>query len=172
MTLIIIYFDSYTVCLGNICRSPIAEGVFQNLVVENGFEKVIFCDSAGTAAYHVGSLPDKRMMKVALDRGITLTHTARQLNYDDFNKYDYILAMDEANYDSIRQLSIISMGPNCPVDRLYLYRLFDPERGTSVNVPDPYYSNDSAFIEVFNIVTRSGQQFLKYIIEKHDLSAS
>jgi len=158
------------VCLGNICRSPVAEGVFQNLITKNGLENVISCDSAGTAAYHVGSLPDKRMRKTALERGITLTHTARQLSDDDFAGFDYIMAMDESNFSNIREQSFRANGYYLPDDKVYLYRLFDPERKDSVIVPDPYYDGDSAFTDVYNIVKRSGEKFLEYLIEKHDLT--
>jgi protein-tyrosine phosphatase len=158
------------VCLGNICRSPVAEGVFKNLVMERGLENIILCDSAGTAAYHTGSLPDKRMRRVALDRGTTLTHAARQLSHYDFAGFDYIMAMDESNFSNIREQSLQINGYYLPEDRLYLYRLFDPERQESVNVPDPYYDEDTAFSNVYDIVVRSGENFLEYLVEKHSLS--
>ena len=156
--------------MGNICRSPVAEGVFKNLITKNGLDNVIICDSAGTAAYHIGSLPDKRMRKTALERGITLTHTARQLSYEDFSSFDYIMAMDESNFSNIREQSFRTNGFYLPEDKLYLYRLFDPERQESVIVPDPYYDEDSAFSDVYNIVERSGEKFLEYLKEKHNLS--
>jgi protein-tyrosine phosphatase len=158
------------VCLGNICRSPVAEGVFKELVAQKGLNDIIHCDSAGTAAYHTGSLPDKRMRKTALDREISLTHSARQLCYEDITRFDYIMAMDETNFANIREESFRVNGFYLPEQQLYLYRLFDPLRGESVIVPDPYYGEISDFTDVYEIVKRSGEQFLDYLIEKHNLS--
>lgn len=157
------------VCLGNICRSPVAEGVFKELVAKKSLEDIIYCDSAGTAAYHTGSLPDKRMRKTALDKGITLTHCARQLCHEDFTRFDYIMAMDETNFANIRDESLKANGFYLPEQQLYLYRLFDPLRGESLIVPDPYYGEISGFKDVYEIVERSGVQFLDYLIEKHNL---
>lgn len=157
------------VCLGNICRSPVAEGVFRELVLERGLESQIQCDSAGTAAYHIGSLPDKRMRKVAQENGIRLSHCARQLGYDDFEKYDYIMAMDETNFSNIRKESFRANGSYLSDQKLFLYRMFDPERGNSAIVPDPYYDEMPAFEDVFQIVRRCGYVFLNFLIEKHHL---
>lgn len=110
------------------------------------------------------------MRKTALERGITLTHTARQLSDEDFTGFDYIMAMDESNFSNIREQSFRANRFYLPDDKLYLYRLFDPERQESVIVPDPYYDGDAAFIDVYNIVSRSGEKFLEYLIEKHDLA--
>lgn len=159
------------VCLGNICRSPVAEGVFKELVEKKGLGDIIQCDSAGTAAYHTGSLPDKRMRKTAFDRGISLTHAARQLSSDDFDRFDYIMAMDETNFTNIRDASFRANGSYLPDRQLYLYRLFDPLRGESVIVPDPYYGEISGFTDVYEIVERAGAKFLDYLIEKHGLSS-
>lgn len=157
------------VCLGNICRSPVAEGVFNNLIRQKGLDNIIQCDSAGTAAYHVGSLPDKRMRKVALEREVNLTHCSRQLSYDDFISYHYIMAMDKSNFENIRKESFRANGAYLS-DQLYLYRMFDPQRGHSVIVPDPYYEELSAFEDVYEIVERCGIAFLEFLIKKHDLT--
>jgi protein-tyrosine phosphatase len=130
---------------------------------------MIQCDSAGTAFYHIGNLPDKRMRKVASAYGITLTHQARQLSFEDFINFNYIMAMDDANFENIRKESFRGHGFYLPEDQLYLYRMFDPERNGAVNVPDPYYETLSAFEEVYKIVERSGSAFLNYLIEKHEL---
>jgi len=160
------------VCLGNICRSPIAEGVFNELIEQKGLQNSIQCDSAGTAAYHIGSLPDKRMRTVALKNGITLTHASRQLSFNDFARYTYIMAMDESNLDTIRKESFRANGVYSTSKQLYLYRMFDPERGNSLIVPDPYYEEISAFNDVYDIVKRSGTAFLDYLIEKHNLTVT
>lgn len=140
------------------------------LIKEKGLEDQIQCDSAGTGAYHIGSLPDKRMRKVAMERGIALTHQAKQLSYNDFTEFHYIMAMDEANFGNIRRESFNANGSYLPDHQLYLYRMFDPERGNSVIVPDPYYEENSAFEEVYEIVKRSGEAFLDFLIEKHNLT--
>lgn len=158
------------VCLGNICRSPIAEGVFRELIEQKGLHDFIQCDSAGTAAYHIGSLPDKRMRAVASKNGITLTHTSRQLSLNDFTRYTYMMAMDQSNFDNIQKESFRANGVNIIAKQLYLYRMFDPQRGDLLIVPDPYYEEISAFNEVYDIVKRSGITFLDFLIEKHNLT--
>jgi protein-tyrosine phosphatase len=157
------------VCLGNICRSPIAEGVFRELVNEKKLSHFIQCDSAGTAAYHVGGQADRRMRKVANTHGITLTHSARQLHDEDFNKFDYIVAMDESNYENIKKSRILGNHLNFPSENIILYRSFDIHKGDSRMVPDPYYDEMDAFEEVYQIVHRCGQSFLNWLIEKEHL---
>lgn len=159
------------VCLGNICRSPIAEGVFRNLVEQAGLLDQIQCDSAGTSSYHIGSLPDRRMRQIARQNGIELTHRGRKLSGDDFYNFDYIVAMDEVNFEDIRNQSYRSSGFFFPEDRLYLYREFDPERGEVLDVPDPYYEDIAVFDEVYRIVERCGTHFLHFIIEKNHLKS-
>lgn len=157
------------VCLGNICRSPIAEGVFRELVNERKLSHFIQCDSAGTAAYHVGGLADKRMRKVAQTHGIALTHHARQLSDEDFNQFDYIVAMDESNYENIKRSRITGNNENFPLENILLYRLFDIDQGDSRIVPDPYYDEIEAFETVYQIVHRCGQSFLNWLIEKEQI---
>lgn len=157
------------VCLGNICRSPIAEGVFNELVRKEELEDSISCDSAGTAAYHIGKLADSRMRDVSLKNGFELTHRARQFIKQDFEEFDYILAMDESNFSNIERVEKDNSGFLFPVERLYLYREFDKESNGIRDVPDPYYENLEAFDEVYRIVHRCGKGFLDFIIEKHNL---
>ncbi len=157
------------VCLGNICRSPLAEGVFRELVAQRGISDQIICDSAGTHSYHVGALPDPRSRRVAADYGITLTHRGRKLSSEDFAEFDYLIAMDESNFENIEALFRRSTGLQMPEDRLFLYRDFDPQADTS-EVPDPYYEDIAAFEEVYQIVERCGQNFLQYLAEKHNLA--
>jgi protein-tyrosine phosphatase len=162
------------VCLGNICRSPVAEGVFQHLVDEAGLSDAIQCDSAGTASYHIGSLPDRRMRQIAQQNGLELRHKSRKLAGDDFYTFDYIVAMDEVNFEDIRNQSYRSSGFYYPEDRLFLYRQFDSEVQASgtpedFSVPDPYYEDIAAFEEVYRIVERCGTRFLEFIVEKNNL---
>ena len=160
------------VCTGNICRSPLAEGVFQKMVEQRGLSKHILCDSAATHAYHIGALADRRARQTAQRHGIALTHRARKLSGDDFAEFDYLVAMDEVHFEMMRNLSYRSTGFECN-DNLILYRDFDPKTdGTpaeSKSVPDPYYDDMAAFENVYEIVARCGKQFLDYLVEKHKL---
>lgn len=167
------------VCLGNICRSPIAEGVFRDLVEKACLSDKIQCDSAGTASYHIGSLSDRRMRQIAQENGIELSHKSRKLAGDDFYNFDYIVAMDETNFQDIRNQSYRSSGFYFPEDKLFLFREFDPEfekaegiaNGDSIqlNVPDPYYEDIAVFDEVYRIVERCGTRFLEFLLEKNEL---
>lgn len=111
------------------------------------------------------------MRKVAFAHGIELTHYARQLNYEDFINFDYLMAMDESNFENIRRESCRVNGYYLPEEQLYLYRMFDPERGDCKVVPDPYYDGMEAFEDVYEITRRSGRHFLNWLIEKHNLMA-
>jgi len=167
------------VCLGNICRSPIAEGVFQDLVEKAGLSEKIKSDSAGTASYHIGSLPDRRMRQTAQENGIKLSHKARKLAGDDFYAFDYIVAMDETNFQDISNQSYRSSGFYFPEDKLFLFREFDPELENSegaahgdtspLDVPDPYYEEIAVFDEVYRIMERCGSRFLEFLIEKNQM---
>lgn len=142
------------VCLGNICRSPIAEGVFQQLVNEAGLTSAIKVDSAGTASYHIGELPDKRARLVCEERGIKLTHRARAFSKDDFETFDYILAMDKQNLANIQKLQPVNARA-----KLMLMRDFDPKH-KGAEVPDPYYGEMDGFVEVFEMLERSCRELL------------
>lgn len=152
------------VCLGNICRSPTAEGVMRALVHEAGLEDSIELDSAGTGSWHVGSSPDARASAAARGRGIALEGSARQVRDDDFLDFDLLLAMDSENMRELRQ--------QAPGEeeraKVRLLREFDPAaRGQTqpfglcarrvvgaadLDVPDPYYGAPGGFEEVFDLV--------------------
>ena len=161
-------------CLGNICRSPIAEGIFRDLVEKAGLSDKIQCDSAGTASYHVGSLPDRRMRQIAQEHGIKLSHKSRKLAGDDFYNFDCIVAMDETNFQDIRNQSYRSSGFYFPEDKLFLFREFDPELENNedtaqLSISDPYYEDIAIFDEVYRIMERCGICFLEFLIEKNQL---
>ncbi|MBW3536060.1 MAG: hypothetical protein KY453_12745, partial [Gemmatimonadetes bacterium] len=120
------------VCLGNICRSPLAEGVFAHLVRERGLEDAYRVDSAGTGAYHVGDAPDRRSVDVARRNGVALEGRARQVAATDFREWDVVVAMDRENLRNLEALAERSGGGA----RLHLLRDFDPEPGHG-EVPDP-----------------------------------
>lgn len=155
------------VCLGNICRSPVAEGVFRRRVEEAGLSEWIHIDSAGTSGYHDGLLADLRMRRIAAKRGLQLTHLSRKFLADDFHEFDYILAMDEDNHANMHALALESDLHEL-ADKVILYRPFDPECGDIKIVPDPYYSKDEkAFEEVYDIVDRAADKFLEFLINKY-----
>jgi protein-tyrosine phosphatase len=150
------------VCLGNICRSPMAEGIFRELTKEES--DVFSCDSAGTAGYHIGELPDERMRSTAQKNTIHLTHRARQIAKDDFDKFDYIMAMDKSNYQNV--LSLKSRVNNASETKIMLMRSFDDEKG-NLEIPDPYYGTLSDFDEVYNILYRCNKNFIKFLKDEH-----
>jgi len=149
------------VCLGNICRSPIAEAVFRHIVDERGLSKKYFADSSGTSAFHVGADPDPRMAVTAEKRGIPMDHSAQQFKKEHFDQFDYIFAMDKSNFEDV-----VSMTQNAKLrKKVHLLREFD-EKATSTraDVPDPYYRGGmSAFDDVYDIVARSCEEVLDKI---------
>ncbi|PWJ57689.1 protein-tyrosine phosphatase [Dyadobacter jejuensis] len=155
------------VCLGNICRSPIAEGVFSTLIHDKGLQERVSCDSAGTAGYHQGSLPDTRMRLIAQRHGITLNHQARQIQTSDFSDFDYIIAMDASNKVNIRQFCRERTGAVLPESQVLLFRTFDPKHPELTDVPDPYYSGQEAFEEVYRIVSRCALSFMEHLLAQH-----
>ncbi|WMJ74783.1 low molecular weight protein-tyrosine-phosphatase [Cytophagaceae bacterium ABcell3] len=153
------------VCLGNICRSPMAEGVFQRLVEQRGYMGKILCDSAGTSGWHIGKLPDSRMRGTAHRYGIELTHKGRQLTPSDLQEFDYMVAMDKSNFNDIRGLENQCNGVKC---KFYMMRQFDTVKD-SEEVPDPYYGGDDGFTEVYEILDRSCRNFLEHVVKENNL---
>ncbi len=151
-------------CMGNICRSPTAHGVFEALVKAKGLQDVISVDSAGTHAYHVGEPPDRRSQQTALAHGVNLSsQRARRAERDDFHKFDYILAMDRDNY---RNLAAIC--PSGMEDKLHLFLDFSRELDTD-EVPDPYYGGKDGFERVFNMVEIAAAGLLDDIRLRHGI---
>ena len=137
------------VCLGNICRSPTAEGVMRSLVAEAGLEGEIEVESAGTGDWHVGHPPDERALSAAAARGITLEGAARQVTAGDFEAFDLIVAMDRANRDDL-----VALAPDAEArERVRLLREYAGE--SERDVPDPYYGGEDGFADVVEIVERS-----------------
>lgn len=157
------------VCLGNICRSPVAEGVFRTLVQEQGLTDQIQCDSAGTASYHIGEQADRRTRENALEHGLMLIHRARRMTGEDLAQFDYFVAMDELNYEAVLKLSRRSIGV-INDDNFFLLREFDPTVSDQPNVPDPYYEDAAAFEEVYQIVLRCCRQLMIYLAQQHSLT--
>ncbi len=150
------------VCLGNICRSPTAHGVFQGLVEAAGEAGNIEVDSAGTGSWHVGEAPDQRATAAALERGYDLsTLRARQVCRNDFERFDYVLAMDGDNLAGLQQLA-----PSSYPGRLMLLLDFHPKADFS-EVPDPYYGGDTGFTQVLDMVEEASRGLLADILARH-----
>jgi protein-tyrosine phosphatase len=152
------------VCLGNICRSPTAEGVFRSLVAEAGLDAVIAIDSAGTAGYHAGEPPDARARSAAARRGITVDGRARQFLATDFDEFDYVLAMDRSNLAELEELRSERARA-----RLSLLRAFDATAPEHAAVPDPYYGGADGFDEVLDQCLRACKGLLEHIKKEHRL---
>ncbi|MDB5240177.1 MAG: protein tyrosine phosphatase [Spirosoma sp.] len=132
------------------------------MVAEAGLSEQIQCDSAGTASYHLGQLPDRRTRENALEHGLTLTHHARRMIGEDLARFDYFVAMDQTNLEAIEKLNYRSTGLHTN-DTIFLLREFDPITSDQPNVPDPYYEGPEVFEEVYQIIDRCCQQLLAYL---------
>jgi protein-tyrosine phosphatase len=153
------------VCLGNICRSPLAEGVFRHLVQEAGLDGAFDIDSAGTSSYHIGDPPDHRTTAVARTRGVRLTGAARQLTGEDLEQFDYIMVMDEDNHHAVKRIARTRAGRA----RVHLLREFDAEANGDLDVPDPYYGGTRGFEDVHDIVERSCRALLDHLRTQHGI---
>ncbi len=151
------------VCLGNICRSPTAEGVFRHLVELEGLVDRIEADSAGTAAYHSGEPPDRRATAAARARGIRVGGAARQFRAPDWERFDYVVAMDRDNFDELKRSA-----PARHHEKLYLLRHFDPASPEHASVPDPYYGGPEGFDEVLDLCDAACRGLLAHIRERRE----
>ena len=152
------------VCLGNICRSPTAHGVFQHMIEQEGLSDLVEVDSAGTHAYHVKNPPDGRAQQAALRRKIDLSPLrARKATADDFVVFDYVLAMDEENIANLKQI--------CPKGMEYKLGLFldyAPDIGVT-EVPDPYYGGTAGFDRVLDLVEEASRGLISHLQKEHKL---
>jgi protein-tyrosine phosphatase len=147
------------VCLGNICRSPLAEGVFRHLVEERGLSANFEIDSCGTGSWHIGNPPHAESCRVAKKHGVSLDgQSARRLADDDFIRFDHIVAMDQSNLADLKSAKI---GDSA---ELYCLRKFDSQKG-DLDVPDPYYGGRDGFEEVYQIVHRCCENLLDHLEE-------
>ncbi|GGJ23719.1 low molecular weight protein-tyrosine-phosphatase [Deinococcus roseus] len=146
-----------TVCLGNICRSPLAEVLVRKALQDAGIEASV--DSAGTGAWHLGEQPDPRAQKVAAKHGLPLGHAARKISEQDFFDFDHILVMDEQNLRNVKNLQ-----PTSSKARIKMIRDFDPVGKGAV--PDPYYGTDEDFQVVWTMLERAAQGFAASVSEK------
>ncbi|SMO31935.1 low molecular weight protein-tyrosine-phosphatase [Fodinibius sediminis] len=142
------------VCLGNICRSPTAEGIFQHQVEKRGLSPFFEIDSSGTSAFHEGESANSKSQRTARKHGITLHSKARRFKPFDLDYFDLILAMDNENLSNLKQ-----MASEKHLEKIARMRDFDPQPGDG-QVPDPYYGGIDGFENVFQIVKRSCTQLL------------
>ncbi len=147
------------VCLGNICRSPTAEAVFRRLVNDAHLSEKIAIESAGTGGYHVGEEADPRARIAARRRGYELNGRARQFRSQDFERLDYVLAMDQENLRALRK---VSLSPGAKA-KIRLLRSFDKAAEAGAEVPDPYYGGPGGFDEVIDICERACRGLLEQI---------
>lgn len=152
------------VCLGNICRSPSAEGVMRHLVRQAGLEHAIAVESAGTAGYHEGEPPDPRACAAGKRCGIVVDGAARQFRRKDFERFDYVLAMDASNLAELRRLA-----PEGHARKLSLLRAFDEAAAPDSPVPDPYYGDDAGFDAVIAHCRAACAGLLAHIRKEHGL---
>ena len=150
------------VCMGNICRSPTAQGVFRKLVEDSDLGRRIIIDSAGTHAYHVGNPPDRRAQETATRRGVDLSDlVARRVTEADFVEFDYVVAMDQDNLVALNEICPPGMS-----DRLHLFLDFAPHLEVN-EVPDPYYGGPTGFERVFDLVEAASAGLLAHIKRHH-----
>ncbi|WP_367717046.1 low molecular weight protein-tyrosine-phosphatase [Nitratireductor sp. GISD-1A_MAKvit] len=148
------------VCLGNICRSPLAEGIFRNVVAEQGLEAGFMIDSAGTGAWHAGNPPDPRSVDIARRSGIDISmQRARQVEADDFDRFDLLLGMDRNNVRTLHERA-----PASAAARIHLF--LDYAEGEQLDVPDPYYGGADGFASVYQMIRDASDALLSRLTER------
>ena len=153
------------VCLGNICRSPTAEAAMRQLVDDADLAAAIEIDSAGTGAWHVGESPDRRARAAGKQRGLDVRGQARKVVLEDFDRFDYIVAMDRSNRTDLQELA----PSDTAHDKIALLRSYDPTSPTDAEVPDPYYGGGDGFERVIDICKAGCQGLLDHIRKRHEL---
>ncbi|OYQ37782.1 protein-tyrosine-phosphatase [Flavobacterium cyanobacteriorum] len=147
------------VCLGNICRSPLAEGILQSKLPRDKF----FVDSAGTGNWHVGQGPDKRSVLTAKSRGLDIScQTARQFNVEDFTKFDHIYVMDTSNYKDV-----VMLAPDTAAKAKVKLMMDEIFPGQNVDVPDPYWSEQGGFDKVYDMLDEACTLVAKKLLNEH-----
>ncbi|MGK0298017.1 MAG: protein-tyrosine phosphatase [Gammaproteobacteria bacterium] len=150
------------VCMGNICRSPAAEGVFRDYIQKAGQQKSILVESAGTLGYHQGSPPDQRMLQAATRRGYQLISTARKVNQNDINEFDLIVAMD---HDNLSELKSIAKDSDEHIRLLGSFISTELDGRMIPDVPDPYYGGNDGFEKVLDMIESACPGMLEFCLE-------
>lgn len=154
------------VCLGNICRSPLAEGVFAAVLEERGLISRFQLDSAGTGGWHAGSAPDPRSVAIAANHGIDISRQkARKVTSDDFSRFDLILGMDYSNVEELRRIA-----PVAARERIHLFLEF--AHGNARDVPDPYYGGPDGFASVYRMIREASDRLVTRLAERMSLPKS
>lgn len=151
------------VCLGNICRSPLAEAIFADQVQRHGLDHRFDIASSGTANYHVGEQPDPRTIDVARRNSVPIDHHGQQLDQVHFHEYDYIITMDRSNLTNAERIA-----PQEHSATMVMMRDFDPSEPGS-DVVDPWYGDRQGFDECFDVLERSCANFLEHLKSEHSL---
>ncbi len=145
------------VCLGNICRSPLAEAIFKKQLQERGLEEKYSAESCGTSGLHAGERPDARTIRNARHHDLEILHLGRQLSSSDFSKFDLILTMDRSNYQDVMDVARKISGPKADVKMI---RSYDSESLGAQDVPDPWYGNENGFEEIFQMLWRTCSELI------------
>ena len=150
------------VCLGNICRSPAAEGIFKKKIKDRELENLFVVDSAGTGGWHVGNLADRRMREAALSRGIELTSRSRKIDYNDLYEFDHIIVMDKDNLNAVKSLIKDNTYPiNSKIKLILSYS----KKSQLDEVPDPYYGGQNGFESVLDLLDDAIDELIDSLID-------
>jgi len=150
------------VCLGNICRSPAAEGIFKKKIKDRELENLFIVDSAGTGGWHVGNLADRRMREAALSRGIELTSRSRKIDHNDLYEFDHILVMDKDNLNAVKSLIKDNTYPiNSKIKLILSYS----KKSQLDEVPDPYYGGQNGFENVLDLLDDAIDELIDSLID-------
>ena len=150
------------VCLGNICRSPAAEGIFKKKIKDRELENLFVVDSAGTGGWHVGNLADRRMREAALSRGIELTSRSRKIDHNDLYEFDHILVMDKDNLNAVKSLI---KDNNYPINSKIKLILSYSKKSQLDEVPDPYYGGQNGFENVLDLLDDAIDELIDSLID-------
>lgn len=146
-----------------------AEAIFNQLVKERGLQNYLVADSAGTAGYHIGQQPDRRTLEVLKDNGIETPHLGRKISAADFTDFQHIAVMDEANFEDVHTLYYATFHQPTPAKKLFLIRDYDPTVRGIQEVPDPYYENKKAFEKVYEMLHRSCNSLIDFLVEEYHI---
>jgi len=148
------------VCLGNICRSPLAEAIFKKQTEQRGLSEKYFADSCGTADFHIGDKPDSRTIRNARHHDVEIIHIGRQLSMGDFKDFDLILTMDRSNHQNTMDLMARTSEKKAEVKMI---RTYDPESLGIQDIPDPWYGNETGFEEIFQMLWRTCNELINQL---------
>ena len=150
------------VCLGNICRSPAAEGIFKKKIKDRELENLFVVDSAGTGGWHVGNLADRRMREAALSRGIELTSRSRKIDDNDLYEFDHILVMDK---DNLHAVKLLIKDNTYPINSKIKLILSYSKKSQLDEVPDPYYGGQNGFENVLDLLDDAIDELIDSLID-------